>query len=370
MGARSLWSPAAGTPLDRVWADMGTVVLVSLAAKVVACAIAFPAVGLPISAVPVFVARLSLRWDATIFLALARYGYHLVMPGLSYGSAYAYAPLFPAVLRLVGAGWFSPVVVSNLAGLAAAAALVPLLGRNAALFFSLFPTWVAFSTVGYSESLFVLCAALGLSAYRARWSDGAGALAAGVLMAAAVATRYMAGPAVVAFALVSKASWQKRVWFLIPLTAAAVEIAAWHWADTRTPFAYFLAERLQWGVHFGWPWQQAWWFLHLSSAGGARVTPWAWLARQWGAAAISGAGCWLLWRDGERGLAAFSGVVVVAILCVVGTPSGPRLLLAGFPAIAVLGTRLRPGWAWAGYAAVSSVASAWIIVQHLTRFFA
>jgi hypothetical protein len=363
------WPLAFGRPLDRVWGDAGTVILVSLAAKLAACAIAFSASALPIAAAPLFAARLSLRWDAGTFLALARFGYHVAMPGLSSGSAYAYAPVFPAVLRLAGAAWFTPVVVSNIAGLGAAAALVPLLGRRAALFFALFPTWVAFSTFGYSESLYVLLAALGFLTYRAA-PRPAGALAAGALMAAAVATRYMAGPAVLTFVLASKAPWPRRAWFLAPLAAAALAIAVWLWADAGTPFAYFHAERAQWGVRLGWPWEQAWWFLHLASAGGGSVSPWAWLARQWVAAAISASGCWLLWRDDEHGLAAFSLVVVVLTLCLVGTPSGPRLLLAGFPAIAALGTRLRPAAAWAAYAGASVLVSAWIIVAHLTRFFA
>ena len=370
MAVEPLSSTAFHTPLDRAWGDVGLVILVSLAAKVAACAIAFSAAALPIGALPQFVARLSLRWDAGTFLALARHGYHMAMPGLAPGSAYAYAPVFPAVLRLAGAVWFAPVLVGNVAGLAAVAVLVPLLGRRAALWFALFPTWVAFSTFGYSESLFVLFAALGFWAYRASWFGDAGACAGGALMAAAVATRYMAGPAVVAFALASTGSWRRRSVFLIPLAVAGLALAWWLWAGAGTPFAYFRAERFQWGVYLGWPWEQARWFLHLSSAGGGSVTPWAWLVRQWLSAAISAGGCWLLWRDGERGLAAFSAVVVVLTLCLVGTPSGPRLLLAGFPAIAALGTRLRSGAAWAIYAGVSAIVSAWIIVQHLTQFFA
>jgi len=353
--------------LGRTWTHIIWVVGAAIAVKVAACTAAYELMGAP--ALPSFLGPLAHRWDAVIYLMLARFGYHV------YANVYAFSPLFPAMLRLVGAGWWSPLIVSNAAALAAVAVLVPLMGWRAAMFFALFPTWVSVSTFGYSESVYVLCMASGFWLYRSATLGRVTPLAAGALVAAAVTGRYVAGPAVLTMTAAAKAPWQPRLLFLMPLVAAAVGIVAWQWIAAGTPFAYFRDERAGWNVAVAWPWQQATWFLYGPASGFWMLRgdpqPWIWLLRHYVFVAISAFGCWVLWRDGARDLAVFSAATVVAVLCTVGTVSGIRLLLAGFPAIAAIGNLVirRPAVAVV-YAMVSVAISTIMIIQHLTSFFA
>ncbi len=101
-------------------------------------------------------------------------------------------PGYPALIRLASALAPPPLAALAVAilGAAVATALLYLLGvppAGAALFAVLTPSWVVFSATAMSEGPFVALALLGLYAWRR--DDGGGALAAGVLFAAAAAVR-------------------------------------------------------------------------------------------------------------------------------------------------------------------------------------
>lgn len=335
------------------------------AAKAASLVLAYVLLGEPAS----YLHDLSLRWDGADYLAIARRGYGRdVLPGFN---PIAFAPAWPALIKLAGATDLAPLLLANVLGFAAVAALRRLVGLRAALFFALFPTWLAFSSYGYSESLFVLLASLALLSFRHGHYQSAGT-ASGL----AVAARYssVAGFAALAIPMLRL---PRRVWhqYLLPAVASGLVLLVFFQLKGGSLDAYLEAER-SWGAQFAFPWSQdAWllhsWFTNVSDI--VRTHSSMWILRNYVFATVSVLGVWeLLARDRDAALGGFSLVLLILALCTVGVPAAsvPRLLLSGFPAVAVVGRRIVDPAAWILYGVLAVLATAWITVTHLTSFFA
>jgi hypothetical protein len=341
-GARSWGVRAAAAPILLV-------TIAFVAAKVAVLGTACVLFGAPQD----FVTRLSLNLDGGHYLALAQSGY-----GASHLSAdLAFPPFFPFVIRLAGAGPLSPLLVSNIAGVLAVAWITHLMGWRAGLFFALFPTWMAYSSFGYSESLFVLLAVVSFWLCRRTHMP----LLAGAAAAAAGLTRYAGGIALLAASLPEAWSRPARAAaYAAPILLAGAVALSWQFALTGDPLAYLAAER-HWGVRFAWPWQVARWYLH------------GWFGvRNYAFEMLSAVGTWLLFRGRRYADGVFSLVLIMIALSVTGTPvlSAPRLLLGAFPATAVLGDRVSGWGSWLGYAALALAGAVYIVLGQLTFFFA
>ncbi|MFO1534614.1 MAG: hypothetical protein ABR586_03000, partial [Thermoplasmatota archaeon] len=220
------------------------VALAFLGAKLAAALLAFALLDEEPAA---FLRHLSLAWDGVHYLHLAQQGYVMdQIPEL--GNPFAFPPLFPWLIRLFGAGDLAPLLVNNLASLAAVVAVTELLGPRAGLFFALFPVWLGYSTVGYSEGTFVLFAALALLALPRS------AAAAGILTGVAALARYVAGGALA----LAGVWWLRRRWGALALYAGLVAAAAggillWHAIQGGSPLVYLKAQEV-WGARLAWPW--------------------------------------------------------------------------------------------------------------------
>lgn len=312
--------------------------------------------------------RFAFAWDGGHFIARIRDGYQAAPD-------FAFAPLYPWLARAAGGTATAMLLVANVAGAAAVFAIARLMGFRAAVFFGVFPTWLVYSTVGYSESVFVLAAALALLAARqARvWTQG---VAAGLLSGVAVLGRY-AG----VFGFAGVGLWLLRTRPVAAGYAAATAVfgaavLAWHRSATGDAFVYLEAQK-GWGAELAWPWEQVDFILHgwltnqpaFLAAGHPSLVLWRnaifWALAVWGV--------WRLWHRGQWLLLAFSLPLVVLVVCTVGTPafSLPRLVLAAFPAIAVHGASLVQRDAVVAYGVMATLAATWILGQHLDgRFFA
>jgi hypothetical protein len=197
------------------------------------------------------------RWDSVWYLGIARHGYRWINPGhyASHfaGSALAFFPAFPALLRGAIAGGIpgsvAGLLVANLAFLGALIYVYLLLvgawgaenAGRALLLLALFPT-AFFFAAPYTESLFLLAAAATL--YHCRQQQ---ALLAGLWLALAALTRSTAVilvmPALLllrprdlhswaALFVPSAAAWSGYLLYLhaegIPLAALAAAQHAWH----------------------------------------------------------------------------------------------------------------------------------------------
>jgi hypothetical protein len=340
-----------------------------VAAKVLVLALSFFLLGQPHG----YLRHLSLDWDGIHYLNIARQGYVMdEIPNL--GNPFAFPPLFPLLVHLAGAGDMAPFIVNNVAGVLAVAAVTLLMGWRGGLFLGLYPLWLGYSSTGYSEGVFVLLSAAAFLLLR-RERPVANGLLGGLVAGLAVAARYLGG---VAFALPVLASLGRRRWAMgafAGLAFVGLGLFAWMTLASGSPFTYFAAQKA-WGASLAFPWMQADWYLHgwFTNQDAVRrsVHPSFFLLRGYAFLLLSGYGTFLLLADPKRrDLGLFSLGVVAVVACTIGTPaiSTPRLLLGGFPALAVLGDRIRSPAGWAAYAVLAVLGGCWAVTQHLTSFF-
>ncbi|HEX2066624.1 MAG TPA: hypothetical protein VHI93_07410 [Candidatus Thermoplasmatota archaeon] len=319
---------------------------------------------------PNLLRRMAIVWDGEHYLAIARTGYQHRFEGP--GDSPHFAFLYPMVVRLLGSTEAVALLVNNLASLAAVGVVAWHLGRRPALFLALFPSWLVYGSVAYSEGLYVLLAAIALALWERSlgWGQAWGGLAAG----AAAMARFMGGPALVAAAI----PWGR--WRSMPRWAGLALLGlcgaatwGWLWWATGDFLGYFAAQKA-WGGEITWPWLHFDWLLHgwFTNQSGTLATgnlgPFDFAIRDllflvpsvWGLALLCR-------RPGGAPLVAYSLVILLTGVCTAGTPAAalPRYLVAGFPAIAILGTRLTSRGAWAAYATAAIVVATHGLGHHL-----
>lgn len=198
------------------------------------------------------------NWDAALYQQLARDGY-LSDPR---GTLMAFFPGLPALLRLgllVGIPTqVSGVLISAAGSVTAAAALMRLGGRWAAIAWLFAPTAV-FTMVPYTESLFCAAAFWAWERARAnRW--GAACLLACLACTVRVSGVFLIG----AFAVMIMTSWAepgrrraRRLLWLIPPIAVVAAFMTYLYALTGTWTAWYHAQATGWARGLTLPWQSA-----------------------------------------------------------------------------------------------------------------
>ena len=211
------------------------------------------------------------HFDASYYLGIADHGY-----SAGPGEEWAFYPLYPAVVRLLGylgggghaAHVVAGLVVANLASLIAAVLLHQLVradwglgvARRACVYFAVTPLGFYLSAV-YPESLFVMLAVATLLLTRQhRW------VAAGVVAALAAATRppgVMLAVVLVAELVVVVVA-ARRTGAAVPLLRPLVGIVlapmglvafiAYGWIRTGDPLVTFHVNADRWQRELDWPW--------------------------------------------------------------------------------------------------------------------
>lgn len=313
-----------------------------------------------------FISRLALAWDGEHFSSLANHGWQETKD-------FAFAPLYPLMVRWLGGTPWAMLVMNNGASLIAVALIARLMGLGPALFLGLFPVWLVFSSVGYSEGLYTALAATAFLALGPRTRDG---VRVGAAAALASLTRYSGAVGFAGFGLWMLVRQRRSAWPFLAIGAlAAAAVALWHHGQTNDVFVYFEAQK-NWGAATVWPWQQLDWVLHGWFTNHAVVRssthPSSFWLRGMAVWTLAAVGLWRLHRASRHDLLAYSLPIVVLVVCTEGMPaiSLPRLVLAAFPAIAIHGASMtRHGML--AYGAVSLPLGTWILIQHVTgQFFA
>ena len=294
------------------------------------------------------------RWDGGWYLLIAREGYPSFVPsgtGVAAQSSIAFFPGYPLLIRTLSAPFrLSPVLVgcavSLIAGLIATVGLWHLAARlsddatadRTVVLFAFMPSAFVMSMV-YADGLFVCLAVLCLLALLdGRWvAAGTAAAAAGLVRPTALALVIACLWAAVA-AIRIGGSWRA---LLAPAIApwGTLLYLAYSWLHTGEALAYFQVQSRGWGnrIDMGGANIRA----ALRHLGEARLTFFvAVLAVVVGGL---GVGFWLLlrWR--------VPGFVVAYVAVVMGLPilatnpvSIPRFLLAAFPLLIPLASRISP----------------------------
>ncbi|TDD03036.1 hypothetical protein E1292_21840 [Nonomuraea deserti] len=297
------------------------------------------------------------KWDATLFITIAQYGYD-GEPGKPVDEGLpAFFPGLPAALRmvyLVVPDWAAAgLLVSLAAGAVAMMALARLTefegasGWMAVLALLLFPMAV-FLAAGYSESLFLAFAIPAwLAARQGRW-PAAALLAAGA-SCVRVTGLFLAVALVVEF-VTKKEAPRRAGWLVVPFVPL-VAYSSYHYSRTGDWLAWKHAQEAGWGRDFVWPWEA--WQTTWHSAMGADDFAVAFRMEIVGAVVAVAALVWLLvlrrWSE-----LVYTGAQAAALMTSAYYLSIPRSLLLWFPVwVLVAKVMTRKAWMLAAYALIS-----------------
>lgn len=317
-----------------------------------------------------FWAKLATAWDGEHYLRIARDGYQFRFQGD--GDSVHWAFLYPAFIQLLGGSNAAALIINNLASLGAVAVVAWHFGSRPAMFLALFPSFLVFGSVAYSEGLFLLLGALALA-----WLERQYHIRGGIAASLAVMVRYMGGP----FFILAAIPWRRpRTWSsawslgILAVTGTALWLFLWHW--TGYFMGYYEAQR-PWGGGLTTPWGHFDWLLHgwFTTQGGTvaqgNLGPVDFVVRDVLFLVPAIWGLVLLWpRRNGTGTFAYSLGVVLLALCLDGTPAAalPRYMLAAFPAIAILGNKLHSWEAWATYAATGLFLGVHGLAHHVAGY--
>ncbi len=334
------------------------------------------------------VAAFANLWDAANYVKIAHFGYPPYDP-LSASKLYAFSPFYPALIYLghylTGSFLTSAFMVTNLLSFAFPLVLLRVMGFRTALLVELFPTYLVYSTVGYSDALALLFLGLAfICFFRRRY------LFTGLAISAAALVMYDLFLAVVPF-LVYMVLFEKErrvrtyIGVLVPVLIAGISVLAAYQITTGSPFTFFSLERTLWGVHLSNPIGQVQWLLTHNESGsiasgryvilGLKLTPGYWLERNLIFESFLFGGIFLLTRiaDPRKWLyVLYSAILATPLFFVVGTPvySIPRLMLASFPIFVGYSMMLRKRWQLVVYGVLCVLASFWVILSFVYGFFA
>lgn len=312
--------------------------------------------------------RIAWRWDGEHYLGIAENGYAFRFDGS--GDSVHFAFLYPMLIRALGGSAFAAVAVNNVLSVAAVAVVAWHWGPRAGMAFALFPAWLVYGTVAYSEGLFVFLAAVAIVALE-RGQQLVGGLAAGL----AACARYLGGPALLLAAFPWRA-WQvpRRYAAFALVSLSGLAICAWMWYQTGEVLGYYESQK-PWGGKVALPWMHFDWLLHGwftlqgGSIQGGNLSPIDFVVRDVLFAIPIVAGLVLLWQRGAASTPSFvfSLVIFLTALCTSGTPAAafPRYVSIAFPAIAALGASIRHPWAWYAYVLAAVMLAAHGLSHHL-----
>ena len=330
-----------------------------------------------------FLYDMSTRWDSAWILAIAKAGY--TNPNISVLSptssallspnAYAFSPFYPALIRglalLIGTEWVSALIIANALSFIIPYVIYRTFGFKVALLAELFPVYLVFTTIPYSESVTLLFLTLSvLLALQRRILASSGSLSLAVFSAYAMA---FATPSF-AIAFLKRYRWKTFLFFVLPVLTGLL-ILTWFRLVSGSYTTYFTVEATHWHVSVATPLQQAAWLQGKGTESlGFWPFPGGWLTRNLPFEAFYVFGALYLLRmqaENRAFLAAYSLSVILPLFFVIGGPalSIPRLMLPAFPVFVAYASLVRGRYVWLYGAACLSLA-VWVAMSQMLYFFA
>jgi hypothetical protein len=320
---------------------------------------------------------LGTQWDSNYYEIIATHGYSAA------SAPYVFSPMYPAAIKLVysllGNAWVSALLVTNALSFVFPVLLYKTFDYRTALLVELFPTYLVFTTVAYSDVIALVF--LGLSVLLLSRES---IIKSSAALSAAIFTFFNLAWTVPSFLLpLLKEKRLKGLLFCaFPLLTGGLTLL-WFKVETGGYFNFFQLES-PWGVQFANPLAQAEYLLCLGGTGSFTCQPWAvqgiiltpayWLVRNllFEALYVIGA-LWILKTAVKHRvlLSAYSLSVVVPLLFLTGFPalSIPRLLLPAFPVFVgysrLMTTRLRY---WSYIVLCLGLAAPISMIQHFAIF--
>jgi hypothetical protein len=289
-----------------------------------------------------FLQRMSTIWDSGFYQIIATQGYNSNAP-------IVFSPVYPSLIYLVnllfGIPWISALVVTNILSFVFPLILAKTFGFRMALFTELFPTYIVFSTIPYSDvvALIFLSATI-LLFTKKKILEASGSISL------AIATFFNLAWTLFSFVIefARQKELKKAVLFcLLPLLVGLILIL-WFKTETGNYLGFFQIE-LRWQTAFGTPLQQALYLLCPKGQGTLTCQPWEvhgvflpppyWLIRNLAFETFYLFGAFYLLKTKLQYnvfLFVYSLSVIVPLFFLLGfaAMSIPRLLLPAFPIFA------------------------------------
>ena len=323
---------------------------------------------------PDFLNKMSTRWDTSIYQTIATQGYTQI-------SQYAFSPVYPTLIKglnfLIPSAWVSALIITNIISFIFPIILYKTFGFKTAFLAVLFPTYLVYTTIPYSDVIVLVFLAFSIF-FLLREKI----IASSLTISMAIVSSFHVAWVLPSFVLsiLKKKRIINLVFGIVPF-AAGVIILLWFKLRTGDFFKYFSLEKNVWSVRFGTPLTQVKWLLsghftsEFSTLLGVPLTPMYWLIRNllFEAFYLVGA-VYLLFTENKQRVFLFSYCVlsVVPLLFVTGIPaiSIPRLLLPAFPIFFGYTTLIKKDWHYFIYLAACLLVTAWVSISQTYSFFA
>jgi hypothetical protein len=317
---------------------------------------------------------MSTTWDSTYYQSIATEGYTRAVQ-------YVFSPIYPGLIKsldfIILNGWISALIITNVVSFLFPLVLHKTFGYKVALLAILFPTYLVFTTIPYSDVIPLFLFAFSLF-FLLQDKIIESSITAGIGVLSAFHTVWML-PAYI-FELLKKKQVKNLVFYIAPFIAGVL-VLLWFKLKTDDYLAYFSLESAGWREHFGTPFSQIGWLMNgwftaqSWKVFGFQLAPVYWLIRNLFFEIFYLAGAVLLLRTQNKHrmfLFVYSLLAIIPLLFVTGTPaiSIPRLLLPAFPVFLGYKGLLKKDWHYWAYITACLLLTAWIAVTQTYCFFA
>jgi len=321
-----------------------------------------------------FLYAMSTSWDCTYYQSIATSGYTRM-------TQYVFSPIYPGLIEtldiIIPRAWVSALIITNIVSFVFPVVVYKTFGYKTALIAIIFPTYLVFTTIPYSDIVPLVFFALSVFLLL-KEKIIESSIAAGLAVLCAFHAVWML-PAYAVDTLKTK-RFKNLVFYIAPV-GAAILVLLWFKLKTDNFMAYFSLETEGWREHFGTPFSQAkWlidgWFTNESwKIFGMRLVPAYWLVRNLIFEIFYLAGAILILKNQNKHrifLFIYSLFAIIPLLFVTGTPaiSIPRLLLPAFPVFFGYTDLMKKDWHYRVYCGACLLVTAWIAITQTYCFFA
>ncbi len=317
------------------------------------------------------------RWDSNYYEIIAIHGYGT-------GAPHVFSPVYPVLIKIVyfvvGNVWVSALLVTNLSSLLFPLVVYKTFGYKTALLAEVFPTYLVFTTIAYSDIIALVLLALAFFfLLKEKFVKSSLALSIAIFTFVNLALTLPA----FGVALLSRKRFRYLYFFALPFLTGLF-ILLWFKIVAGSYFA-FLQLEAPWGATFVTPLGQALYLACAQGVGSFTCQHWAllgfvfpriyWPIRNIAFESFYSIGTYFVLRinSSQRVLLfLYDLCVILPILFISGTPamSIPRLLLPAFPAFVGYSSFFKSWRATSVYVASCLCLAAVISVIEYFSFFA
>ncbi len=324
-----------------------------------------------------FLYLMSTGWDSLNFQTIAADGYIRIM-------LYAFSPFYPGLIKglslVIPEVWICALIITNVLSFAFPLVLYRTFGYRAALLAELFPVYLVFTTIPYSDviSLFFLALSIFL-VLREKIIASSAAVSLAIFNSFNLAwtlPSYLVQ-------LLKKKRFKNLVFYFIPAVVGTL-ILVYFQIRLGDFWKFFAIERVIWNVQFSNPVSQIAWLLDAGKTWfnneiyqifSVRLVTGYWLGRNIVFEIFYLFGAFYLFkRKKENGvfLGVYSLIAIIPLLFMTGTPvlSIPRLLMPAFPVFFGYSMLMKKGWHYLVYSGVCVILAAFIAIIQTYSFFA